>query len=259
MQCGERRADRPWETLLIPLDEPILRIRDAGFPTEPSDPDPDHQNTATKPPRHHNMIKPILALSSILMTGSLLAGTPTQPYAPPAPEPAVSLLNYNTIELGWIHTEWDIDALSSSDGAAASFSYSPFQSFYMTAGGAWESVDVLGESADLWRANAGLGGYFTLGGGIDFVAEGGAAFYGYDNARSGSDDGSSAYAKPHFRGRWGAFETHVGAAWTNLDISNEWAGFARFYVAVMENVDLSAGISAGSEEYTINAGLRFRY
>ncbi len=206
------------------------------------------------------MTKPILALTSLLMTGSLLAGTAPAPYTAPAPAPEqVSLLNYNTIELGWIHTEWDNAVLDSSDGASASFSWSPAQNFYLAAGGAWESVDVAGESADLWRANAGLGGYVSLGGGIDFVAEAGAAFYGYDNARSGSEDDASAYAKPHFRGRWGAFETHVGAAWTNLDISNEWAGFARFYVAVMENVDLSAGISAGSEEYTINAGLRFRY
>lgn len=208
------------------------------------------------------MTKPILALSSLLMTGSLLAGTAPAPYTAPAPAPApeqVSLLNYNTIEIGWVHTEWDYDVLDSSDGASAAFSYSPFEHFYMTAGGAWESVDVAGESADLWRANGGLGGYVTLGGGFDFVAEAGAVFYGFDNARSGSEDDASAYAKPHFRGRWGGFETHVGAVWANLDITNEWAGFARFYVAVTETVDLSAGISAGSEEYTINAGVRFRY
>lgn len=205
------------------------------------------------------MTKTTLALSSLLMTGTLLAGTPVQPVSAPATEAPISLLNYNTIEVGWLHTEWDLDGVSASDGVGASFSYSPVQGLYLTAGGAWESVDVLGDSADLWRANAGLGGYISLGGGIDFVAEAGAAFYGIDNWSMGSDDGSSVYAKPHFRGRWGAFEAHAGAVWTNLDISNEWAGFARFYLEVMENVDLTAGISAGSEEYTINAGVRFRY
>jgi hypothetical protein len=207
------------------------------------------------------MIKTTFALSSLLLTGSLMAGTIPAPYSAPAPPPAapVSLLNYNTIELGWIHTEWDYATLDSSDGASASISYSPIQNFYVTAGGAWETVDVAGESADLWRANGGLGGYFPLGGNIDLVAEAGAAFYGFDNARSGSEDDASAYARPHFRGRWGGFETHLGAVWSNLDITNEWAGFARFYVAVWENVDLSAGISAGSDEYTINAGVRFRY
>jgi len=206
------------------------------------------------------MIKPILALSSLMMTGSLMAGTAPAPYTAPAPAPApVSLLNYNTIEIGWVHSEWDTSLLDSSDGASASISYSPVQHFYLTAGGAWESVDVAEESADLWRANAGLGGYVSIGGNVDFVAEAGAVFYGFDNARSGSEDDASAYARPHFRGRWGGFEAQVGAVWSNLDITNEWAGFARFYVAVMENVDLSAGISAGSEEYTINAGVRFRY
>lgn len=207
------------------------------------------------------MIKPISALTGLMMASSVMAGTPTAPYSAPAPPPSAptSLLNYNTIELGWVHTEWDSDLLDSSDGASGSITYSPVHNFYVTAGGAWETVDVAEESADLWRANGGLGAYFPVGGNIDFVAEAGAVFYGFDNARSGSEDDASAYARPHFRGRWGAFETHAGVVWSNLDITDEWAGFAKFYFTVLENLDLSAGISAGDEEYTINAGVRFRY
>ncbi len=103
-------------------------------------------------------------------------------------------------------------------------------------------------------------GYVHLGSNINFVTEVGAAFYGISNGDIiDSDNDGSAYVRPHFRARWGNFEIHVGATWTNLNISNEWAGFARFYLGVMENVDLSAGISAGKDENTLNVGMRLRY
>ena len=51
----------------------------------------------------------------------------------------------------------------------------------------------------------------------------------------------------------------AGATWSNIDVTNEWSGFARLYFAVAQNWDLAAGISAGENETTVNAGLRFRY
>jgi hypothetical protein len=208
------------------------------------------------------MTKKILALSSLL-TGSLLAGSvpaPTTSNAPVAPAPAAaSALSYNNLEIGWLHSEWDFVNLNSSDGAYASLSYSPLDHFYLTAGGGWESVDLRDESTDLWIANGGVGAYLPVGGGFDLVGEGGVSFYGFSNSPLGDDNDASAYFRPHVRGRWGNFEVQAGASWTNLDISNEWAGFGRFYLGIMDNVDLSAGISAGKDEYTLNVGLRFRY
>lgn len=198
-----------------------------------------------------------LALASILAAGSALAGPAPAPMpAPPATSP---LLNYNNLELGWVHTEWDSGFLNSSDGAAGSISWSPMQHFYLTAGGAWETVDTTFDTTDLWTANVGVGGYFPLAQNIDFVAEVGALFYGIDNGLAGSEDDASAYARPHIRARWGRFETHVGATWANINVTNEWNGFGRFYFELFENFDLVGGISAGSEAYTVNAGIRLRY
>lgn len=202
------------------------------------------------------MIKHLITISNLLLAGAMFAGTAPAPYTPPVAPAALSLLSYNTFEVGWLHSEFDSPLLDSSDGVGAQFSFSPVEHFYLAAGGAWESIN----SSDAWLANVGLGGYVHLGSNIDFVTEVGAAFYGISNGDIiDSDNDGSAYVRPHLRARWGSFETHVGAAWTNLDISNEWAGFARFYLGVMENVDLSAGISAGKDEYTLNVGMRLRY
>ena len=205
------------------------------------------------------MTKQLVMLSNLLMAGSLLAGTAPSPAKGPAVPPmapSAPVLSYNTIEVDWLHSEFDSPLLDSSDGVGAQLSYSPFDHIYLAAGGAWESIN----SSDAWLANVGLGGYIHLCPNVDFVTEVGAAFYGISNGDVvDSDNDASAYVRPHFRARWGNFETHVGASWTNLDITNEWAGFARFYYGIMENVDLSAGISAGKDEYTINVGMRFRY
>ncbi|MBP7949851.1 MAG: hypothetical protein KA004_09370 [Verrucomicrobiales bacterium] len=207
------------------------------------------------------MKKLTLNLVALLAAGTALAGTAPAPAPLPPPPPASgSLLNYNGLELGWLHTEWDSSFLDSSDGAYGSLTWSPFEHLYLTAGGAWESVDTSWDSSDLWLANVGVGGYLSLTSNIDFVTEAGVLFYGVDNSPLGDDNDANIYVRPHFRGRWGRFETHLGATWSNIDdITNEWSGFARFYFEVWENLDVVGGISAGTEEYTINAGIRLRY
>ena len=210
------------------------------------------------------MTKIAIAIASAACAGSVIAGSApvvnSAPVAPAAPVAAVdSGISYNLLEVNWLHTEWDIAGLDSSDGVGLNLSYSPFQNFYLTAGGAWQSVDTARDSADLWAANVGIGGYVPVTSNIHFVTEVGAAFYGFDNSPIGSDDESSVYVRPHFRGRWGNVEVHAGAAWTNADITNEWAGFGRVYFGITPNWDLGAGISAGKEEFTVNAGIRLRY
>ncbi len=116
--------------------------------------------------------------------------------------PVASDISYNLLEVNWLHTEWDVVGLDSSDGVGLNLSYSPVQSLYITAGGSWQQVDTARDSADLWTANVGLGGYIPLTSNIHFVTEVGAAFYGFDNSPIGSDDESSLYVRPHFRGRW---------------------------------------------------------
>ena len=206
------------------------------------------------------MTKQFVTLSSVLLAGTALAGTPTMAPAPaPAPAPPASVLNYNGLQAGWLHTEWDSPYLDSSDGVGGSVSFSPFEHLYLVGGGAWQDVNVVGESTDMWLANVGAGGFFSLSSNVDFVVEGGASFYGFSNSPIGADNDASAYARPHFRGRWANLEVHAGAAWTNLDITNEWAGFGRVFYGLTDTLDLSAGISAGKNEYTVNVGLRLRY
>jgi hypothetical protein len=204
----------------------------------------------------------IIALGALAIgSASLTAGTPgPAPVAPSAPIAAVpSDLSYNLLEVNWLHTEFDTPGLDSSDGVGLSLSYSPINNFYLTAGGAWSSVETARDSADLWMANVGIGGFIPVTTNIHFVTEVGAAFYGFDNSPIGSDNDASLYVRPHFRGRWGRFEAHAGAAWSNIDVTNEWAGFGRLYYGITDNVDLAGGLSAGKEEITFNVGLRLRY
>lgn len=210
------------------------------------------------------MTKIAIAIASAACAGSVIAGSApvvnSAPVAPAAPVAAVdSGISYNLLEVNWLHTEWDIAGLDSSDGVGLNLSYSPFQNFYLTAGGAWQSVDTARDSADLWTANVGIGGFVPVTSNIHFVTEVGAAFYGFDNSPIGSDDDASVYVRPHFRGRWGNVEVHAGATWTDADITNEWAGFGRVYFGITPNWDLGAGISAGKDEITVNAGVRLRY
>ena len=210
------------------------------------------------------MTKLAIALASASLAGVAIAG-PAAPVAPakgpvaPGPVAVDSGLSYNLLEVGWLHTESDFPGIDSGDGVGLSLSYSPFQNFYLAASGAWESLDTVAGSADIWSATAGVGGYIPLTNNIHFVTEVGAAFFGYDNFVTGSDDEVGVYVTPHFRGRWGQFEAHVGAQWVDADFSNEWAGFGRLYYGLTQNLDLAAGVSLGSDETTVNVGLRLRY
>ncbi len=210
-------------------------------------------------------------IATLSLTGMAFAG-PVAPMSKQVvePAPAACEINYNTIEVDWIHTWFDDTNLNDGDGVGASFSYNIIDHLYFTGGGAWEtwSADFgdVGVDLDVWQANAGLGGYFCILPNVDFVAEGGVVFYGVDNVNiddqsfdSLSDNGADFYVKPHLRARFDRFEVQAGATYANIDITNEWVGFAKLYYGLTENWDLAVGGTFGKTASTLNAGVRFRY
>lgn len=199
-------------------------------------------------------------IASLSLTGLAHAGTVAQaPVSQPVkPE---SALNYNTFEVDYLHTWFDVDHLDDGNGVGATFTINLIDHLYFAAGGAWEDIssDGLG-TANFWNASTGLGGYISLTSNIDFVTEAGAVFYGYGDAPDNADNNeASFYVKPQFRGRWDRFEVHVGAAYANIDVTNEWAGFVDTYYTLCDNWDLALGVSAGDHEVTGNAGIRVRW
>jgi hypothetical protein len=109
-------------------------------------------------------------------------------------------ISYNLLEVNWLHTEWDVVGLDSSDGVGLNLSYSPVQSLYITAGGSWQQVDTARDSADLWTANVGLGGYIPLTSNIHFVTEVGAAFYASMSVRTSVAAGATSKHTPALPG-----------------------------------------------------------
>ncbi len=210
------------------------------------------------------MNKIATTIASLSFAGFAVAGVSPAP-APVLPPPVVqeTTLSYSNFEVDWLHTEFDNDVfnLDGGDGVGARWLQSITEGFYLSLGGGWQPVDGSnGGTVDIWSASAGLGAYYPITNNIHLVGEVGALFYGYDNGPLGLDDNdASAYARPYVRAQWGALELQVGATWANIDVTNEWAGFARLYFAVAQNWDLAAGVSAGENETTVNAGLRFRY
>lgn len=210
------------------------------------------------------MQKIATTIATLSFAGFAIAGVTTSPgpKAPVAPPMAQeSSLSYNNIEVDWLHSEFDVSNLDSGDGVGARMQFSMINGVYLSLGGGWQSIDIeSGGSADIWSASIGVGAYYPITNNIHIVGEVGALFYGYDNAPRGFDNNdASAYARPYLRAQWGPVELQAGATWANIDVTNEWSGFARLYFAVAQQWDIAAGISAGENETTVNAGLRFRY
>lgn len=208
------------------------------------------------------MKKIATTIASLTFAGFAVAGVTPAPMAPPPPVLAqVSTLSYNSLEVDWLHSEFSVANLDSGDGAGARALFSVTDGLYLTLGGGWQSIDTERDAtADIWSASAGVGGYYPVTANFHLVGEVGALFYGYDNAPHGFDNNeASAYARPYLRAQWGPVEAQLGATWANIDVTNEWSGFARLYFAVAHNWDITAGVSAGENETTANAGVRFRY
>lgn len=208
------------------------------------------------------MKKIAIALAGMSMTGVAFAGSAV--YSAPAATTVAptSEISYNNFELDYAMTWFDDSFLDDAIGAKLGVEYNIVQHLYFAAGGTYQNVDSSSGTTDLWTANAGLGVYYTLANNFDFVVEGGALFYGIDNSPylGGSDDDVSGYVKPHFRALFGdRYEVHFGAVWSNIDYTNEWAGFGKLYIGLAEGWDLSLGFNFGDFSYQGTVGFRYQY
>jgi len=197
-----------------------------------------------------------MSLPAVALAGPAVYGAPVS--TPVAP---TSDISYNNFELDYAMTWFDDSFLDDAIGAKLAVEYNIIEHLYFAAGGSYQNVDSAFGSTDLWTANVGLGAYVTLANNFDFVVEGGALFYGIDNGPFGvSDDDVSGYVKPHFRALFGdRYEAHFGAIWSNIDYTNEWAGFAKLYVGLAEGWDFSLGFNFGDFSYQGTAGFRYQY
>lgn len=190
-----------------------------------------------------------------------LAGPVAEYSAAPAPVAASSEISYNNFGLDYAMTWFDDSYLDDAIGGSANLEFSPMEHVYLSAGGSYQNVDTPLGTTDLWTASAGLGLYYTVANNFDLVVEGGALFYGIDNGPLGaSEDDASGYAKPHLRAKFGdIYELHLGAAWSNINITNEWAGFGKLYIEVAEGWDLGIGFNFGDVSYQGTAGIRYKF
>jgi len=190
--------------------------------------------------------------------------TPTQP----APvEPCAGPISYSNIELLYAYTDWDnFGGNDHTNGAQLNIEFSPFQSFYLTAGAEWFSES----DADLWILHAGIGGYVPLGEHFHLAVDGGALWTDleFDNDVVVGDDNASDwgwYVRPHLRAKWGCFEAHAGALYRDMGDFNggggdgQWAGFAQLYYHITTSLDITAGVLCDEDFTQVTGGLRLRF
>ncbi len=229
-------------------------------PPQNSD-DRDLQGTLNNTTYPMKKLLTILALASVAVPS--FAGTETyKNYEAPEPEPmAVQEINYNTFDARYLRTWFeDIPGVDDANGVGARFSISIIDCLYFAGSGSWQDVDTESGSTDLWTASAGLGAVLPISSNFHLVGEGGALFYGFDDGFEGADNNDVApYAKPHVRARFGIFEVHAGAVWTDIDATNEWAGFVDTFIEVADGWDIAIGGSAGDKALTASAGFRMRF
>ncbi len=112
-------------------------------------------------------------------------------------------------------------------------------------------------------------GYFPITNNIHFVAEAGVNYANLSLADFDdiNTDEWGVYVTPHFRMKWGAFETHVGVNYTSNELAlSEWSAFAKLLFAVSPEVDLFIAGSYGlddsdgfDEVFGGQAGVRFKF
>lgn len=231
------------------------------------------------------MLKSTLAALSFSMFAAAAFGGTSAPAAKqpqqlePLPEPA--LISYNNFSLGYLYTSGDAIGLDvDGHGIQAGLEFSPVKHLYLALNGSWSNLEVdlggLGLGIDnvdfdYWTANAGVGGYIPLTENIHFVTEVGASYASLNLNDFGANidlgDDWGIYVTPHFRAKWGIFETHVGVTYNSNDIVvSEWTGFARLLFEVAPNVDLFVGGTIAFEEqdgfddvYGGQAGIRIKF
>lgn len=233
---------------------------------------------------HLYMLKTTLtALSCSLIAAAAFAGTSTPPakqssYVEPAPQ---DLISYNNLFINYNYSSADFLGVDvDGHGVQAGVEYSPVNHLYLALNGGWSNLEVdfsglgLGVSSldfDYWTLNAGVGGYLPITNNIHFVTEVGASYanLGFnDFGVNVSTDDWGIYVMPHFRAKFGIFETHLGVTYNSNDVvPSEWTGFARLLFEVAPQLDLFvSGVVAFDDQdngfddaYGLQAGLRFKF
>jgi hypothetical protein len=225
--------------------------------------------------------KTLTALSVSLVAAASYAGTapapgPKQPVEPIIEAPVIS---YSNFSLAYSFMTADIVGLDAdAHGIAAGVEFSPIEHLYLAARGSWHDVDVdafgiVDLDFDYWTANLGIGGYLPITNNIHFVTEVGASYANLElNGVPGTleTDEWGVYVMPHFRAKWGNFETHVGVIYNSNELAiSEWTGFAKLLFEVAPQVDLFVGATVGFDSddddagfedvWGVQAGVRFKF
>ena len=207
----------------------------------------------------------IAALATSVFTAT--AGTPAPPpvaVCAHAADPCAGPISYSNAELLYAYTDFD-GAGDSADGVILRMEYGFMDHFYFTATGQYHDAGII----DMWSVSGGIGGYVPLSENIHLAADGGILWANYDvgssagsSANNGwSDDGVGWYVRPHIRAKFGCFEVHAGAQYSEVSDVNldEWAVFADLYYQVSPGWDVTAGVAYSSERTTVTGGARYRF
>lgn len=211
----------------------------------------------------------ILAAGAVTASAGVRTAIPA-PVAVKPSEPCAGPISYNNAELLYAYTDYD-GYSDNGNGGIFRIEYSAWDNFYLTGSAAYHEVNNL----DMWVLSGGVGAYMALCENVHIVGEAGALWTSFEQEVF-VDDGSSAgtgyyvrdrdeewgwYAKPHIRAKWGCFEVHAGALYTDIggNIDDEWSGFVDLYYQVAPQWDLTAGVNFTSDVTTVTGGARYRY
>jgi hypothetical protein len=214
-------------------------------------------------PKNNLMKKTATILAALAMSAAtVLAGPmpPAQPGPPPPPmsDPCAGPISYNSVELLYANTDFDV-AGDDADGVRLNFEYSPATNFYIRLTGGYDEADFW----DVFTVTAGVGGYIAMTENIHAAVDGGLVYMDWDENFVGGVDGDDTgwYVRPHLRAKWGCFEAHLGAIYTDISDNEDWGWFASVYYQIAQGWDITAGYNEGDESdaevWTIGARKRF--
>jgi hypothetical protein len=186
-------------------------------------------------------------------------------------------ISYTNAELLYVFT--DADGGDESDGVDIRLSYALNDMLYVAASYSlfdWDS------NMEQEYTTIGLGAHMSLTSNIDIAMDAGVIWWNQDTAHASIDgEDFGWYVRPHFRGKWGCLEAHVGAQYVDVDGSDgvrvtstttppvtttfpgwevsEWSGFLSLYYQLNQSWDLTAGVVIADDFDQLNAGIRYRF
>jgi hypothetical protein len=229
-------------------------------------------------------MKQATTILAALAMGALnvLAGTPApapsgKGMPPPMPvEACPGGISYTNVELMYVYTDPDGGG-DSGDGVNLRLSYALNQSLYIVADAAYNDYG----GADSTQLALGIGGHISLTKNIDLAGDAGVVWVDQETSYAGLDDDDFGwYVRPHFRGKWGCLEAHLGALYVDVDgdsvrVQNDntafvsystyswgieqWSGFLDLYYHLNANWDIAGGVVIGEDFNAFRAGVRYRF